>query len=93
MTGALVKSPVFLLQVTELFCEVEASPFLSLVVSNFPKLLYILGNLKLYCPEASPGALHTAQDRASLSWEGGNPHSLTAHGWRVGWGDVPRNSG
>lgn len=52
--GALMKLHVFLflLYITELFCEVEGSPFLSPVVSNFPEVLYILGNLKLYRPEA-----------------------------------------
>lgn len=52
--GALMKLHVFLflLYITELFCEVKGSPFLSPVVSNFPEVLYILGNLKLYRPEA-----------------------------------------
>ena len=48
-----MKSPVFLfLPMLLNFFEVEASPFLSPVVSNFPEVLCILGNLKLCCPEA-----------------------------------------
>ena len=43
---------LFLLTLLNFFCEVEGSPFLSPVVSNFPEVLYILGNLKLYRPEA-----------------------------------------
>lgn len=49
-----MQSPVFLFlpMLLNFFCEVEASPFLSPVVSNFPEVLYFLGNLKLCCPEA-----------------------------------------